>query len=90
MENKRRSMVGHVTRNKGDKSVTVVIETPIPHPLYKKIVRRRTKVRAHDEANSCRVGDIVRIEESRPFSKTKHWVVRDIITKGEGEEIKIS
>jgi len=90
MENKKRSMVGHVIRDKGDKTITVMIENPIPHPLYKKIVRRRTKVRAHDETNSCRVGDIVRIEESRPISKNKHWLVRDIITKCVAEETKIS
>jgi small subunit ribosomal protein S17 len=64
-----------VVSDKGNKSVTVRVERRFTHPLFKKTVRRSKKYHAHDENNSCKVGDIVLIEEHRPISKTKNWIV---------------
>ena len=88
MQKRRRVLVGQVVGDKMDKTVAVAIETRKPHPLYRKIMRRRVRLMAHDEGNACRVGDVVRIAESRPMSKTKHWRVAEIVSKGE-EEVQI-
>lgn len=69
----KRTHTGKVVSNKGDKSVTVMVERKVKHPVYGKFVRRSTKFHAHDEANECNTGDIVTIEECRPLSKTKCW-----------------
>jgi small subunit ribosomal protein S17 len=87
MTEKRKSMVGVVVSDKMDKTVVVSVDTPKRHPLYKKIMRRQTKYKAHDEKNECRMGNKVRIEETRPLSKDKRWRVAEIITKGEVAEI---
>ncbi len=71
----KRILVGRVTSDKMDKTVTVLVDRRIMHPLYKKFIRRSKKYAAHDEANSCKVGDMVRIEECRPISKRKTWLV---------------
>ena len=71
-----------------DKTVVVEVETPKRHPLYKKIIRRRVKFKAHDENNRCGLGDVVRIIETRPLSKQKRWRVGEIITKGEVVEVQ--
>jgi small subunit ribosomal protein S17 len=71
-----------------DKTVVVEVETPKRHPLYKKIIRRRVKFKAHDENNRCGLGDVVRIIETRPLSKQKRWRVDEIITKGEVVEVQ--
>lgn len=68
-----RSVTGRVVSNKMQKTITVVVERKIPHPLYGKYVRRRTKLHAHDEKGECREGDLVIIEQCRPLSKTKSW-----------------
>lgn len=68
-----RSVTGKVTSNKGDKTIAVMIERRVKHPLYKKYVRRSTRVLAHDEDNSCQEGDWVQVEECRPISKRKSW-----------------
>lgn len=68
-----RSVTGKVTSNKGDKTIAVVIERRVKHPLYKKYVRRTTKVLAHDQDNTCQEGDRVLVEECRPISKHKSW-----------------
>lgn len=68
-----RSVAGRVISNKMDKTITVLVERRERHPLYKKYVRRSTKLHAHDENNECREGDTVLIEQSRPLSKTKAW-----------------
>jgi small subunit ribosomal protein S17 len=78
-------MVGRVASNKMDKTVVVVVETLRRHPLYGKVMRRRKKFKAHDADNACQIGDLVRIEESRPLSKEKRWVVTEIMTRGGGE-----
>jgi len=66
-----------------DKTIVVNIETRMPHPLYGKIVRRSKKYMAHDEDNQCRVGDLVRIMETRPLSRAKRWRLVDIVEKAE-------
>jgi small subunit ribosomal protein S17 len=76
---RRKSMVGTVLSNKMDKTVVVVVEKVGRHPLYKKVVKSRKKFKAHDADNSCAVGDIVRIVESRPLSKEKRWAVEEIL-----------
>ncbi len=71
----RRVLTGRVTSDKMDKTVTVLVDRRVMHPLYKKFIRRSKKYAAHDEANLCKVGDVVRIEECRPISKRKTWQV---------------
>ena len=78
-----RILTGRVSSNKGDKTITVTIERRVRHPLYKKYVRRSSKVRAHDEANSCNEGDLVTICQCRPMSKTKAWKLVEIVTRNE-------
>jgi small subunit ribosomal protein S17 len=80
---KRKIKMGRVVSNKMDKTVVVTVESYRPHPLYKKQVRRIKKFKAHDEQNSCNIGDMVRIEETRPLSKEKRWRVVEIVSKGE-------
>ena len=70
----RRVLTGRVTSDKMDKTITVLVERRIMHPLYKKFIRRSKKYAAHDEENVCKIGDMVRIEECRPLSKRKTWL----------------
>ena len=70
-----RILTGVVTSNKADKTITVKIERKVKHPLYGKVIKRATKVHAHDENNTAVIGDIVSVKECRPFSKTKTWVL---------------
>jgi len=76
-----RSVTGRVVSDKMDKTVTVLVERSVKHPLYGKIVRRSNKFHAHDETNECREGDLVVIEEGRPLSRTKTWRVSKIVEK---------
>src|SRR5271167_2906168 len=71
----RRVLTGRVTSDKMDKTITVSVQRRVMHPLYKKFIRRSKKYAAHDEANLCKTGDLVRIEECRPISKRKSWLV---------------
>jgi len=71
----RRVLNGRVTSDKMDKTVTVLVDRRVMHPIYKKFIRRSKKYAAHDEANLCKIGDAVRIEECRPISKRKTWQV---------------
>jgi len=71
----KRVLSGRVTSDKMDKTITVLVDRRVMHPLYKKFIRRSKKYAAHDEANLCRIGDTVRIEECRPISKRKTWLV---------------
>lgn len=73
-----RTVSGKVVSDKMDKSIVVLVERRMKHPIYGKYVKRSTKMRAHDESNECRMGDIVTIKESRPMSKTKSWVLERI------------
>ncbi len=77
----RRQLVGTVLSNKMDKTVTVLVERQVLHPVYKKYVRRRAKYAAHDEKNACGIGDRVLIIESRPLSRRKRWRVSKILEK---------
>jgi len=72
-EQNARTVTGQVVSNKTDKTITVRIERRVTHPIYGKIVKRSTKMHAHDENNDCQIGDTVTIEECRPLSKTKSW-----------------
>ncbi|MEO0871432.1 MAG: 30S ribosomal protein S17 [Pseudomonadota bacterium] len=78
----KRILTGTVTSDKTDKTVTVLVERKVKHPLYGKIIRRSKKYHAHDEANEYTLGDIVRIEETKPISKTKTWAVKDRVVSG--------
>lgn len=80
-ENVIRTRVGRVTSDKMDKSITVVIERRVKHPLYGKFITKTTKLHVHDEDNQSRVGDSVEIRESRPISKTKSWTLVRVITR---------
>ncbi len=73
----RRVLQGVVVSDKADKTVTVLVKRRVMHPLYKKIIRRSKKYRAHDEDNRCKVGDMVQIQECRPIAKSKSWRVID-------------
>ena len=86
-EAKRRKLKqGRVVSNKMDKTVVVAVESYRRHPIYKKAVRRIKKFKAHDEQNACHIGDMVKIEETRPLSKEKRWRVVEIVAKGGGGE----
>nr|VFJ43687.1 MAG: small subunit ribosomal protein S17 [Candidatus Kentron sp. FM] len=76
-----RILVGQVIGDKMDKTVIVLVERKVKHPLYKKYIRRSTKLHVHDERNICREGDIVGIVQNRPISKTKAWRLREVIVK---------
>jgi len=78
---KNRRLTGRVVSNAMDKTITLVVERRVKHPLYGKFIRRSTKIHAHDEANECNPGDVVTVEQCRPLSKTKSWRVLDILEK---------
>ena len=77
----RKERIGVVVSDKMDKTIVVAIRTRVKHPLYGKIMNRTTKLKAHDENNECGVGDTVRVIETRPLSKEKHWRLVEIIEK---------
>ena len=76
-----RTLEGRVVSSAMDKTITVLIERRVKHPLYGKFMRRSTKIHAHDETNSCGEGDLVRVEQCRPLSKTKTWRLLEILEK---------
>ena len=79
--NMRKTAVGRVVSNKMDKTIVISIEDSVKHPLYKKVIKRTVKRKAHDEQNACGIGDRVRIMETRPISKDKRWRLVEIIEK---------
>jgi small subunit ribosomal protein S17 len=79
--NRRRVKQGRVASNKMDKTIVVVAETRVPHPVYQKVVRQSRRFKAHDEQNSAGIGDLVRIQECRPYSKEKRWRLLEIVEK---------
>ncbi len=85
---RRKVRVGQVVSDKMDKTAVVVYEWSQPHPIYRKAVRRRTKLYAHDPENRCSLGDTVRVIESRPRSKTKRWMVSEILSSVEIAEVQ--
>ena len=80
-----RTVTGRVISNKMDKSITLLVDRTVPHPMYGKYVRRTTKLHAHDEKNVCQQGDLVSVEQCRPLSKTKSWRLVKIIEKAVAE-----
>lgn len=87
-QKKHKIRFGCVVSNKMDKTVVVTVETPKRHPLYKKIIRKTVRFKAHDKNNECGLGDMVRIVETRPLSRQKRWRVAEIVTKGKVVEIQ--
>ena len=83
MENRnlRKTRTGKVTSDKMDKTIVVAIEEHVKHPLYKKVVKRTYKLKAHDENNECRIGDTVRVMETRPLSKEKRWRLVEVLER---------
>jgi small subunit ribosomal protein S17 len=88
MKTKRKTRTGTVISDKMDKTVVVLVESLRRHPLYKKVVRHTSKFKAHDEANACKVGDVVKIIETRPLSKEKCWRVVEVIRRKEVVEVE--
>jgi small subunit ribosomal protein S17 len=88
MKAKRKTRTGTVISDKMDKTVVVLVESLRRHPLYKKVVRHTSKFKAHDEANACKVGDVVKIVETRPLSKEKCWRVVEVISRKEVVEVE--
>ncbi len=82
MKVRRKRLTGRVTSDKMDKTIVVEVERLQRHRLYGKVLKRTKKYMAHDEENTCRIGDLVRIVESRPLSRRKHWVVEEIMETG--------
>jgi small subunit ribosomal protein S17 len=80
-ESRARTLSGRVISDKMDKTVTVLVERKVTHPIYGKIIRRSVKVHAHDESNECHTGDTVLIQECRPLSRTKSWRVTQLVEK---------
>lgn len=81
-EQKIRTLQGKVVSNKMDKSIVVMTERRVKHPLYGKFVSKSTKIHAHDENNDCSIGDVVTIRECRPMSKTKSWTLVEVVERG--------
>ena len=79
--NLRKTEVGRVVSNKMDKTVVVAIEDSVKHPLYKKVIKRTVKLKAHDENNECHIGDTVKVMATRPLSKDKRWRLVEIVEK---------
>ncbi len=79
--NLRKTKTGVVSSNKMTKTITVAVERKVKHPIYGKFVKKTTKFHAHDEKNECTIGDVVKIMESRPLSKTKRWRLVEVIEK---------
>ena len=80
-ETTARTVTGQVVSSKADKTVTILLERKVKHPIYGKFVKRSTKLHAHDEKNECNEGDVVRIMETRPLSKNKRWRLAEIIER---------
>lgn len=76
-----RVLTGTVVSASRDKTIAVLVERKVRHPIYKKYIKRSTKLHAHDESNECGLGDVVRVSESKPFSKTKNWALLEIVEK---------
>jgi len=87
MRGQGRELVGSVVSAKMDKTVVVEVERLARHPMYEKVMRLRKKYKAHDEENTCRTGDIVRIVESRPLSREKRWRVEEILERSQIPEV---
>jgi small subunit ribosomal protein S17 len=89
-QSRRRRLTGRVTSNKMDKTAVVAVETIKQHPLYRKTIRTTKKYKAHDENNQAQIGDTVRIEESRPLSREKRWVIIEWLRRGDGAPLEVA
>ena len=78
---KRKTLTGVVSSDKMDKTIVVMVNRLVRHPVYKKFIRKRTKVKAHDEKNECHFGDKVLLTETRPLSKEKRWRVKEVLER---------
>ncbi len=87
-QGRKTTKIGVVIGDKMKKTVTVLVERPVRHPLYKKIIKKRKKFLAHDEYEKCKVGDVVRIVETRPLSRRKRWRVLEILELSNREPVK--
>jgi small subunit ribosomal protein S17 len=85
VEKKERRVIGRVVSSKMNKTITVLVERSVKHPLYGKILRRTTKLHAHDETNQCKEGDLVAIVETRPISATKHFKLVEVLDRDHGQ-----
>ena len=81
VRNLRKTRIGVVTSNKMNKTITVAVERKVKHPIYGKFVKKTTKFHAHDEKQECGIGDVVKIMETRPLSKTKRWRLVEVVEK---------
>ena len=79
--NQRKTLVGRVVSDKMDKTIVVAVRNNVRHPLYKKIVKKTYKLKAHDEKNDCKIGDTVKVMETRPLSKDKRWRLVEIVER---------
>lgn len=79
--NLRKEKIGKVVSNKMDKTIVVAVETKVSHPVYKKMIKRTYKLKAHDENNECNIGDTVKVMETRPLSRDKRWRLVEVIEK---------
>ena len=79
MRNLRKTIIGTVSSNKTDKTITIVVERKVQHPIYGKFIKSTKKYHAHDEQNTCNVGDTVMVAESRPLSKSKTWKLVEVV-----------
>ncbi len=79
--NERKERIGKVVSNKMQKTITVAVDRKVKHPIYGKFVKKTTRFHAHDEKNECSIGDVVRIMETRPLSKTKRWRLVEVVEK---------
>ena len=79
--NLRKEKIGKVVSNKMDKTIVVAVETKVSHPIYKKMIKRTYKLKAHDENNECNIGDTVKVMETRPLSRDKRWRLVEIVEK---------
>jgi small subunit ribosomal protein S17 len=82
-----RTLQGKVVSSKMDKSIVVLVERKVRHPVYGKFIKRSSKIHAHDENNTCKEGDIVTIAECRPISRTKRWRLAEVVTKADTSEV---
>lgn len=83
-----REVVGKVVSNKMDKTIVVMVERKVKHPLYGKYIKKQSRMYAHDNDNACKIGDLVLIKQSRPISKTKHWVLVNVLEKADKDGIE--
>ena len=81
VERKRKTLLGEVVSDRMHKTITVMVERRVRHPIYERVIKRSKKYHAHDERNQCQLGDVVRIVETRPLSRTKRWRLQEIVRR---------